>query len=176
MADRKNAKKGKSGLLSTLVIPAVIMAVVGAGAGYGIGNFVLAPRMQAAKAATLATGAVEPEAENVEAGKVDSSHGAASPQAGGGQIVDLPPVTVNLVVPDNIWMRLQVAVETASAVDESTLNFIHQDIVAYVRQLRLDQLRSPNGYLRIRDDLARRARIRSEGAVSQLFVRTMVFE
>ncbi len=92
------------------------------------------------------------------------------------KIVDLAPITVNLAVPNNILMRLQIAVKTTGLADEATLELVHQDITAYVRQLRLDQLRSPNGYLRIRDDLQRRARIRSEGGITDLYVRMMVFE
>ena len=172
----------KPGILKTLVLPVVIMLAVGGGAGFGVGSFFLAPRMEAA----MASGEVGDVAKNGSADAKHVSNGAHDDHGSGssadalegvlGKVIDLAPVTVNLAVPSNVWMRLQIAVKTTSLTDEATLDLVHQDITAYVRQLRLDQLRSPNGYLRIRDDLQRRARIRSNGGISDLYVRTLVFE
>ncbi|MCP1200921.1 flagellar basal body-associated FliL family protein [Notoacmeibacter sp. MSK16QG-6] len=176
MPAKDKSKNAKPGIVKTLVLPVAIMLIVGGGVGFGVGSFVLAPRMKAGQemasanntpAAELADGQAQSYAPSTQHGALD---GLTQ------DIVDLEPITVNLAVPADVLMRLQIAVETSSTVSEGTLNDVHQDILAYVRQLRLDQLRSPNGYLRIRDDLTRRAKVRSEGGVSKLYIRTLVFE
>lgn len=180
MAAKDKSKKNKNSLVKTLGIPAAIMLAVGGGVGFGVGSFVLAPRMEAARAAESAADVDKTmsEKDGDEARPIYAASGQPAGTLEGltQDIVNLEPITVNLAVPADVLMRLQIAVQTSTVVGEATLNDIHQDILAYVRQLRLDQLRSPNGYLRIRDDLVRRAKVRSEGSVSDLYIRTLVFE
>ncbi len=175
-AKDKTKKNTKPGIVKTVILPVIIMLAVGGGVGFGVGSFVLAPRMEAAQeqAASYADTTAEANGADTENYATADQKGALDGLAQ--DIVDLEPITVNLAVPADVLMRLQIAVETSSIVSEGTLNDVHQDILAYVRQLRLDQLRSPNGYLRIRDDLLRRAKVRSEGGVSKLYIRTLVFE
>ncbi|RLQ88827.1 flagellar basal body-associated FliL family protein [Notoacmeibacter ruber] len=176
MAAKEKTKSAKSELVKNWVLPIAIMLIVGGGVGFGVGTFVLAPRMEVAMAAASQDPAAEAATEQTHNPTAGSDHDTSALAGLTQKIVDLEPITVNLAVPNNIWMRMQIAVQASSTVSDGTLNDVQQDILAYVQQLRLDQIRSPNGYLRIKDDLARRAEVRSGGGISDLYIRTLVFE
>ncbi len=53
---------------------------------------------------------------------------------------------------------------------------IHQDLLAYVRTLKLHQIEGASGYQHLKADLDERATLRSGGHVKQVLVRTMLLE
>ena len=53
---------------------------------------------------------------------------------------------------------------------------IHQDILAYVRTLKLHQIEGSSGLIHLKADLDERAAIRSDGHVKRVLIRTMLFE
>ena len=53
---------------------------------------------------------------------------------------------------------------------------VHQDIMAYLRTVSLQQVEGPRGFQYLKDDLQERVDLRSEGRVSKVMFRTLVIE
>ena len=53
---------------------------------------------------------------------------------------------------------------------------IHQDIMAYIRTVSLQQIEGPRGFQYLRDDIQERVDLRSKGRVSKVMFRTFVVE
>ena len=53
---------------------------------------------------------------------------------------------------------------------------IHQDLLAYLRTLKLHQIEGASGFQHLKADLEERAAISSGGHVKQLLIRTLLFE
>ncbi len=163
--------KKKSGLMA-LVIPLVVLTAVGGGGGWVIGNM-LAPQVKqaedAAKAAEAAAGGHGGEAKKDEEGIPP-----ISTEANG--VVTLEPITTNLAYPSENWIRLEVALMFNGAPDVQIAEAVHQDIMAYLRTVSLQQVEGPRGFQYLKDDLQERVDLRSEGRVSKVMFRTLVIE
>ena len=53
---------------------------------------------------------------------------------------------------------------------------VQQDILAYLRTVKVYQVEGASGFQHLKSDLEERASIRSGGRVKQLLVRTLLFE
>ena len=53
---------------------------------------------------------------------------------------------------------------------------VHQDIMAYLRTVSLQQVEGPRGFQYLKDDVQERVDLRSEGRVSKVMFRTLVIE
>ncbi|EHK52231.1 flagellar basal body-associated FliL family protein, partial [Allomesorhizobium alhagi] len=53
---------------------------------------------------------------------------------------------------------------------------IHQDLLAYLRTVKLHQVEGASGFQHLKADLEERAKIRSGGHVKQFLIRTLLFE
>tara|TARA_R110002020_G_scaffold65144_1_gene172165 strand:- start:1191 stop:1703 length:513 start_codon:yes stop_codon:yes gene_type:complete len=170
MADTEDETEGtgkkKSGLIVTIAIVLVLSLVAGGG-GWLLGG-VLAP--QVAVPEEEAAASVEP-------------HGGAEGEAEGeGEIkarenlVQLEPITTNLSYPSDNWIRIEVSLVFTGDPDDELADQIHQDILAYLRTVSLQQIEGPRGFQYLRDDLRERVKLRSEGRVNDLLLRTFVIE
>ena len=163
--------KKKSGMMA-LVIPLVVLTAVGGGGGWVIGNM-LAPQVKqaedAAKAAEEAAAGGEGEAKKEEEGLPP-----ISTEANG--VVALEPITTNLAYPSENWIRLEVALMFNGPPDVKIAEDVHQDIMAYLRTVSLQQVEGPRGFQYLKDDLQERVDLRSEGRVSKVMFRTLVIE
>jgi flagellar protein FliL len=163
--------KKKSGMMA-LVIPLVVLTAVGGGGGWIIGNM-LAPQVKqaedAAKAAEAAAAGGEGEAKKEEEGLPP-----ISTEANG--VVALEPITTNLAYPSENWIRLEVALMFNGPPDVKIAEDVHQDIMAYLRTVSLQQVEGPRGFQYLKDDLQERVDLRSEGRVSKVMFRTLVIE
>ncbi|MFN7092503.1 MAG: flagellar basal body-associated FliL family protein [Allorhizobium sp.] len=163
--------KKKSGLMA-LVIPLVVLTAVGGGGGWVIGNM-LAPQVKqaedAAKAAQAAAGGHGGDAKKDEEGIPP-----ISTEANG--VVSLAPITTNLAYPSENWIRLEVALMFNGPPDVQIAEAVHQDIMAYLRTVSLQQVEGPRGFQYLKDDLQERVDLRSEGRVSKVMFRTLVIE
>jgi flagellar FliL protein len=163
--------KKKSGLMA-LVIPLVVLTAVGGGGGWVIGNM-LAPQVKqaedTAKAAEAAAAGGEGEAKKEEEGLPP-----ISTEANG--VVALEPITTNLAYPSENWIRLEVALMFNGPPDVKIAEDVHQDIMAYLRTVSLQQVEGPRGFQYLKDDLQERVDLRSEGRVSKVMFRTLVIE
>ena len=95
------------------------------------------------------------------------------------QVVMLPPVVTNLAAPFDTWVRMEGAVVFANVQEQSSeklVEIIAGDILIFMRSLKLSQISGANGLLHLREDLTERARIRSDGKVSEIVVHSLVIE
>jgi flagellar FliL protein len=91
----------------------------------------------------------------------------------------LAPVVTNLAEPADVWIRLEASIifdDEAIAADEVLAGEIAADMLTYLRTVSLSQIEGPSGMQHLREDLAERARIRSEGRVKELVIQTLVVE
>lgn len=160
-------KKKKSGMLMT-IIAAVVVTIVGAGGGWVLGNMIT-PKIQAATEAKK-----EAEAGAHGGGKPEEGLAHISTEANG--VVQLEPITTNLAYPSENWIRLEVALLFNGAPDVKTAEDVHQDILAYLRTVSLQQVEGPRGFQYLKEDIQERVDLRSEGRVSKVMFRTFVIE
>lgn len=165
--------KKKSGLMG-LLIPLVVLTAVGGGGGWVIGNM-LAPQVkQAEETAKAAEAAAAGEHGGGEAKKEEEGLPKISTEANG--VVALEPITTNLAYPSENWIRLEVALMFNGPPDVKIAEDVHQDIMAYLRTVSLQQVEGPRGFQYLKDDLQERVDLRSEGRVSKVMFRTLVIE
>ena len=164
-ADGAPEKKKGSLVITSAAI--AIVTVVGAGAGWMLGGLI-APRapVEAATAAPAAAGA---HGEKKEEGLPHIATQAAG-------VVQLEPITTNLAYPSDSWIRLEVALAFNGPPELTLAEDIHQDILAYMRTVSLQQVEGPRGFQYLKDDLQERVDLRSEGRVTKLMFRTFVIE
>jgi flagellar protein FliL len=170
-AESPEPKKGPS-----VVIQAALLLVLTA-AALGVGWF----------AGGYLKGQVEPPvAEAAVAANVQGAgHGesAKGGHGGGGEpgpattLFDLAPITTNLAAPNDIWARLEVAILfDAPPADPNIVEIVHQDLLSYLRTVKMHQLEGASGIQHFKADLDERAMIRSDGHVKGVFIRTLLFE
>jgi flagellar protein FliL len=161
--------KKKSGMMA-LVIPLVLLTVVGGGGGWAIGTM-LSPKV---KQAQEAVAAAEAPAEAHGDAKKEEGLPHVSTEANG--VVALEPITTNLAYPSESWIRVEVALMFNGPPDVKIAEDVHQDILAYLRTVSLQQVEGPRGFQYLKDDLQERVDLRSEGRVSKVMFRTLVIE
>ncbi|MFU0505476.1 flagellar basal body-associated FliL family protein [Pseudaminobacter sp. NGMCC 1.201702] len=88
----------------------------------------------------------------------------------------LAPITTNLAAPTETWVRLEAAIVLDEPQPQSLADDIHQDLLAFLRTVKLHQIEGASGFQHLKADLEERAKIRSEGHVKQLLIRTLLFE
>jgi flagellar protein FliL len=178
------AKKKGGGLVMQIVVLLVMCALAG-GAGWGMSGFMSAPPSS------------ESEAEHAPAEGTAADHAAASadkdahgaPAADGhGEAKDgetpslmgsaqlLEPIVTNIASPQDVWVRLEMALVAEGPLEERLVQTVREDLFAYVRTLRLSQLEGPSGFISLKADLLDRAKIRSEDKVSAVLIKTLLFE
>ena len=173
MADEEQgAEKKKPSLVITIAIIAVLTLLAGGG-GWLVGNLLAPPPAEkpaeeVAKAEPAAGG--HGGGEKAEAGEIPH----ISTEANG--IVLLDPITSNLAYPSDNRVRLEVALMFKGAPDVALAEEIHQDIMAYMRTVSLQQVQGPRGFQYLREDLQERVDLRSEGRVTNVMFRTFVIE
>lgn len=170
MADEEEGGKKKPSLVITIAAIAVL-TLLAAGGGWFVGNMLAPPP-------------AEKPVEEAKAAPAGGEHGAAgekgqelahiSTEANG--IVLLDPITSNLAYPSDNRVRLEVALMFKGAPDVKLAEEIHQDIMAYMRTVSLQQVQGPRGFQYLREDLEERVDLRSEGRVTNVMFRTFVIE
>ena len=91
-------------------------------------------------------------------------------------LVPLEPIMTNLSYPSDNWIRIEVSLVFTGNPDNVLADQIHQDILAYLRTVSLQQIEGPRGFQYLREDLRERVQLRSEGRVNDLLLRTFVIE
>jgi flagellar protein FliL len=165
----------------SVVVQAAVFAVLtlmAGGAGWGMGQFVGAGK-EAAPAETAVNAAPEAhpgahDAAPAEKGGHEAAGGAHGPLTG--SALTLEPMVTNLASPEDVWVRLEMALVASEPLEDEMIQAIHQDLFSYVRTIRLNQLEGPSGFLNFKADLLDRAKIRSEGKVKGVLVKTLLFE
>ena len=165
----------------------LVMTLFAMGAGYGAS--VVLQNMQAqsliddqqaaaagghGEAATAAAGGHGAEAP--ASGHGSSGHDETPVPPGSLVTMEIPAIITNLAAPRETWIRLELAVRFVGNPSPQLIEDIHQDLLAFVRTMRLEQIEGPSGYLHFKSDLAERAAIRSGGAARSVLVKVLLFE
>ncbi|MEW9804473.1 flagellar basal body-associated FliL family protein [Mesorhizobium marinum] len=165
-----DAKPGRGGP-SLVIQVGLLVALTGAAAGMGwvSGGFLQGGGSGAKEAHA-------PAADTHGAKKADASdgHGAAAPDAA--TIVPLPAITANIGSPRDVWVRMEVSLVLDEPQPPELSNAVLQDLLAYMRTVKLHEIEGPSGFRHLRDSIEERAAIRSDGHVRQVLIRTLLFE
>ncbi len=157
----------KNGMLVTIASLAVL-TLVGGGGGWLLGQM-MASRLMPPEAVAEAGKPAEKE----HAANAEEIPRISSEQSG---MVLLDPVTVNLAYPSDNWVRVEVALLFREKPDPVLAEEIHQDLLAYMRTVSLQQIQGPRGFQFLKDDVQERVDLRSQGRVTKVLFRTFVVE
>lgn len=119
-----------------------------------------------------------PDRHEKEARPEDKPAATASLQANSG-LFDLPPIVTNLSMPQDTWIRLEASLlfdPKAVPHPDAMGAEIAGDILAFLRTTTLTQIQGIAGLQNLRQDLNERVAIRSNGAVKELVIRTLVLQ
>ncbi len=174
MADAEEApeKKKKASPLVMTIVGVALLTALGGGGGWAVGTFI-APKISEAEKQQKAQEAAD--AKKPADGKQDDTGLPHIATAANG-IVQLEPITSNLAYPSENWVRLEVALMFKGPPDAKLAEDIHQDILAYIRTVSLQEIEGPRGFQYLRDDIQERVDLRSQGRVSKVMFRTFVIE
>ncbi|AZO21993.1 MULTISPECIES: flagellar basal body-associated FliL family protein [unclassified Mesorhizobium] len=109
------------------------------------------------------------------AGSPEKAAEAGKP-APGPTVVQLAPITTNIASPGEVWIRLEASVLYDAPQPPEMAEQIQQDLLAFVRTLKMHQIEGASGYQHLKADLDERAALRSGGHVKQVLIRTMLLE
>ena len=155
-----------------------VLSLLGIGGGWFVGNTLLVPA-----APVAATPVVPAAAEHAPAAAAEGGHGApaaggehGAAGAAGPSLIALDPIVTNLGYPTDNWIRLELALQFNGPGDTGMAQDLHQELMAYLRTVSLQQLQGPRGFQYLRDDLREIVDLRSKGRVSKVLFRTFVIE
>lgn len=155
----------------------LLLTLVGVGAGFTVGAL-----MQQAPALPAAAPehAGEPHGEDAHAGAIAPS-GTET-----GEIIDptlkvqpFPPVLTTLAAPAGRWVRLEGSAllkKEAKDSPELLAERAAEQILTYLRTVRLDQVEGPSGVLGLREDIDEMVRVLSDGQVQGILLHGLVVE
>jgi flagellar FliL protein len=160
--------KKKNALVMTIAGIAVV-TLIGAGGGWVLGGMI-APKMPGSdQTAARPANAAAADGDTKEEGLPHIATEAAG-------VVQLEPITTNLAYPSANWVRLEVALAFDGPPQLPLAEEIHQDILAFMRTVSLQQIEGPRGFQYLKDDIQERVDLRSQGKVSKVMFRTFVIE
>ncbi|WP_427832932.1 flagellar basal body-associated FliL family protein [Agrobacterium larrymoorei] len=153
-----------------------VLSLLGLGGGWFVGKTLFVPAPPASEQAE-AHAAAAPAAAGGEHGAAPAAggeHGKADPNAPA--LVTLDPIVTNLGYPADNWVRIELALQFTGPADTALTQELHQEIMAYLRTVSLQQIQGPRGFQYLRDDLTEIVDLRSKGRVSKVLFRTFVIE
>jgi flagellar FliL protein len=165
-------------------IPAIgaiaVLCLLGLGGGWFVGKMLFVPAPPAAAApaheapAEVAAAAEHGEAPKAEAHGEPTKDGHGAPV--GPSLVSLDPIITNLGYPAENWVRLELALQFNGPSDPAVVQELHQELMAYIRTVPLQQIQGPRGFQYLRDDLREIVDLRTKGRVSKVLFKTFVIE
>lgn len=187
MAKSPSAKSAGRNSMAMAAVIVLLLSLVGAGAGFAVGAL-LAP----ATPPPVAT--VSPPAPVAATGKSGEKTAAAPSADAAGQeaetpfvaevqvpmiILQLPPLLTNLAEPKETWVRFEGALLLKKETDDPSAILVEhagEQILTFLRSVKLAQLAGPSGFLNLRDDLNDTVSAGSHGQVKEVLIHTMVLE
>lgn len=192
--DDSKEKDGKGGGIMPLIIAAVISVVVGLGAGYGT-IVTFAPPKSPDVAAKPAEA---PAAEAHGAAQAEKKEEKAGGHGGGGEgeadaeeqppepvdpndvaYIPLAPVITNLTDPKTVWLRLEGGItylKSGEKKPDVLAAESAQQIVQYIRTIRLADVEGQDGLQFLQDDLNDITRSLSNGQVQSVLISGLIVE
>jgi flagellar FliL protein len=157
----------------------LVMTAAAAGIGWFSGDYLnsTVPHEQAADA--TAASAKMDDAKGAGHGEPKQDQGGHGETAANGNplVLTLAPITTNLAAPSDVWLRLELnIVLDAPPADPGLADAIHQDLLAFVRTVKMHQIEGASGFQHLKADLTERASVRSSGHVKAVLIKTMLFE
>lgn len=165
--DEIPASKGPSLVIQLAIF--VAMTVAALGVGWLSGSYLKSSE---------APPAVAPAADQQDEHKpqVKAKDGEEPDPNAGPLLVQLAPITTNLASPGAVWVRMDASIVLDQPQPPEMAEAVHQDLLAYLRTIRLHQIEGASGYQHLKADLKERAAIRSDGHVRDVLIRTLLFE
>ncbi len=162
------AQKGPSLVIQLAIFMAMTVAALGVGwfSGSYLKGSEAPPSVPAAEGAHDA----EPKAE------IKTKDGEPADPNASALLVQLAPITTNIASPDAVWVRIDASIVLDEPQPPELAEAVHQDLLAYLRTLKLHQMEGASGYQHLKADLRERAAIRSDGHVKDVLIRTLLFE
>jgi flagellar protein FliL len=120
--------------------------------------------------------ALNPAHAQADAHAADPAPAGLQPNA---SVFDLPAIVTNLGSPQDTWIRLEASFLYDPKVTqhpEALGGQIGDDILAFLRTISLTQVQGIAGLQNLRLDINERAAIRSNGAVKELVIRSLVIQ
>ena len=176
--DTDEKKPAETSLVVTAAVVVVLSALGGAGGwfiGMSAGGKVAEPK-PAASSQSVASYTDLDAAERETKEKEDAEQARLEQGEAAPHILKISPITTNLSFPSESWVRLEIALVFEEEADLTMAETIHQDLLAYLRTVSLQQIEGARGFQHLRDDLTERANIRSEGKVTNVLFRTFLIE
>ena len=167
----------KTSLVVQIVVFLLITAIA-AGSGFGVSMFLEspAPKMEAKQDAADMESAEGESMDKEGAEKAEKGDKDEEDPLKNAYAKPLAPILTNLAAPEDVWVRMELAVVGKPSLTDAILEQIHQDLFAYMRTVKLHHVEGPSGYQNLRAELSERAAIRSGGTAQSILVRTLVFE
>ena len=172
----------KRDVMMTLVIIS-LLTLVGAGVGFAVGAM-LGEAGEPSIAATpevaeAETGTAKNEAAGSELPVAEGETEQEPLDAAQLKIVPFPPVLTTLADPKGKWIRLEGSILIDGEGDkapELLAEEAGEQILAYLRSVRLDQLDSASGILGLKDDLDETLTTLSGGQVRRVLIHGLAVE
>jgi len=173
------AKTGPSIIIQIAIL--LVMTAAAVGIGWFSGSYLngTVSRDPAAVEGEAAAKPAKVDGHGTDAG----GHGGAKDEhgdaeaAGNPLLLDLPPIMTNIAAPSDVWLRVELSVVFDEApTDPGMADAIHQDLLAFVRTVKMHQIEGASGFQHLKADLGERASIRSGGHAKEILIRTLLFE
>lgn len=178
MSAVESAPAQKSGP-SIVIQIAVLLVMTGAAIGIGwlSGSYLNGTAPQEAAADDAASPKDHGAAGGHGEAQGGEGHEGEMPGTGNPLVLDLGTITTNLAAPSDTWLRLELSVVLdAPSEDPLLAGAIQQDLLAFMRTMKLHQIEGASGFQHLKADLLERASIRSDGHVKAVLVKTLLFE
>lgn len=188
MAKAKNSDRAGGGQASArgFLLALIMLTLLGGGAGVLFGMQVGGVSIFG-DSADAGTSGAEAKAEAKSASKgaggaksasAAKTQGGSGDAAGGTNLVPLEPIFANLAEPNDVWMRLEAALIVKAGTEQRDVLIakVSQDLMQFLRTVKLAQLEDASGLQFLRDDLNDIVRSRSDGQVTELLVKGLIVE
>jgi flagellar FliL protein len=167
------AKSGPSLAIQIAVLLVMTAAAVGMGwFSGGYLNSTRGPLLPEADKPTRVDKAHASTADRTATGK----DGEAKAESGEPSLLPIDPITTNLAAPSDVWVRMELSLVFDGETDAALADQIHQDYLAFMRTVKLPQVEGASGFQHLKEDLEERARVRSNGRVKKILIKTLLFE
>lgn len=91
-------------------------------------------------------------------------------------VTPFEPIITNLSDPATTLIRLELSAISPQSVSTELISTVHQDLLAFVRTLKLHQISGASGFQHMRSELRERVRTRSDGAINDVLIRAFILE
>ncbi len=164
-AEGATAKTGPSLVVQLGAL--IAMTLAAAGMGWVSGGF-----LTGEKSGSEAAG--HAPAAGAHGAKSAGGHGGETPHSD--TIIPLAAITTSIASPSEVWVRMELSIVLDEPQGEDLPGIIQQDLLSYIRTVKMHEIEGSSGLRHLRQNLDERAAIRSDGHVKQVLIRTLLFE